>query len=545
MDAREHKARLLESGELENEDLEEAVSLRDREMQIRSAFERKFQSPDGEYWPVDIYENFVICRKDGRLFRTSYTVTGGQATFDDALVEVEADFTPVAVQSTESTENDDDSESDDSESSDDDAVKPDLSVTFREGDDGGLFVSAGLHEAEGDEEGWEWEVTVIRSGKTVERDMPNGSKWVREYPLPVLAEATTLFEGASVFAFSEKEHASNPGAKGVRDAVGMLEAVRMEGSEMRAVLRLFEDAEWLRSRLQGLSRVGKLEKIGLSIDAGGTGKWMKESDLNVFRVDKIGAVSSVDVVHSPAAGGKFNRLVASTQEDDMTLEEILALIRQNAPNLLESVNESALTMDQAKELLAEALSSDDADSEGAADSDAGDAGDDAANDDAVSGDEDTSLAESVANIETTLAQQNCDRILDMTLRECDLPEPVQTSLRAQFESRVFEAAELDNAINRERQVVQALFAQSAIPRSYGGDNPTVTQDERDKKIRAMEATMWGTQGRTHPNFPDELKDVTPYSGIRQAYRDISGVPDADAREIFFECQFLAPPFGVL
>jgi len=539
--------RLQESKQVEIE-LGEATSLMDRAEQVRRAFDLKFPAPETEYWPVDVYEAFVICRKEAKYYKTAYRAVGGKIEFDDDLQEVEQEFLPTresgaVMISGEIEVKGGEVEIKAVEKPDNAIALPVGEVDFRESESGLLICGELQEAAREDDKGWAWDVTVIRVGRTVTRTDPKGNRFVRDYTREALTESIPLFEGVSVFAFSEKEHASNPGAKGIRDSVGFLENVRMEGDEMRATLRLYESEDWLKTRLLGLDKVARLEKIGLSIDAGGKGEWVAEANVAVFKVKTLQMVSSVDVVHSPAAGGKFNRLVASTAEDNMGLEQILELIRNARPALLESVDLEAITIEQAQEILTEALNTPEVKEVEKKEEKTEPVKETAQPN---SGDELALVQETLKETQNMVAQMNCENVLTARLNESKLPVPVITKLRAEFSGTVFETSSLEESITAEKEMIQALLGDSNMPKSFGGEGHVeITQEEKDKHIHAMESMIWGSQGRNHPNYPEHLKDVTPFSSLKRAYREISGFHDSTDREIFFECQHMAPPFDVM
>lgn len=514
-------ARLRES----EKDVQEATALRDLHQQVEAAFIAKFNPPDeygnrpSEYWPIDVFPEFVTCRKGGKTYRIGYTFQGGAVVFaGDELEEVEVEF--VAV--TEAT--------------------PAPVLVVRESYRGTEVAAGKLLEAQ-DSAGWIWDVTIVAAGRTKLHTLPNGSTYVREYPKKVIAAAVPLFEGIGVFAFSGQEHAPSPGAKGVVDQVGYLENVRMVGSAMRGDLHLHRDVAWLRDRLLGLKESKRLEKAGLSIDAGGNGKWSKDGDLAVMTVEEITEASSVEIVHSPAAGGRVERLVASTGETKMNLEQILKLIEGNRPQLLEGLDRTTITMEQAQTLLAEAMKVPEAKSAAAKAAKATVPVTETVTPTPAS----ASFAEAVAAIRASNDETRrivmvgeCGRLLDSQLSASALPQPVKDKIRKQFVGQVFEPAVLVEAMTGESEMLKALLAGGALPKSYG--SVEITKEEREKKVHALEAVMWsGPQDATHPNFPAHLKGIRPYHSIKQAYAAIAGIAGASDRQIFSESAFAFSP----
>lgn len=514
--------RLLESEEVPKEPaaieqpIEEAVSLDNLCQQVAEAFRAKFSGgeniggiePFG--WDVEIFPEACVSKKRGRFYRVPYKVESGEVVFDGTPQEVEVEFKPVPAPATAPAQ-----------------VSESVAEVLKESAFTGRLLEAK------DPEGLIWGVTIIQAGKTKDHYLPNGTKYVREYLGETISAAAPLFEGAKVFAFSGREHALSPGAKGTRDQVGYLKNPKMVGKDLQADLYLFKDAEWLRERLIGLKEAGDLEQIGLSIDADGNGQWVNEGATPVFKVTEITRVFSVDVVHSPAAGGAFNRLVASQISEDFTmnLEAILAILKDKRPDLLEGKDVAKITMEQAQAMLKEAMEKPKAaDPPPPAPAPAPAAV--KVTEAASPAFDPSKLQESFVAMQRQMQLMECSALLSSRLGESKLPEPVKNKIRKQFAGKVFEAAALEESLTTEAETLQAIFQQ--YPKSYGGD-VKVSQDEQDKKCRALEAMFWdGPRDSTHPNLPEHLKGVTPYRSFTRAYMDITGNRDADARQILGE-----------
>lgn len=149
----------------------------------------------------------------------------------------------------------------------------------------------------------------------------------RRYPAGTLRRAVGLFEGAKVFA----NHA--PGARDVRDLVGILRSVRSDGSAVRADLEVFEElAGWL---LEIARRAP--DALGLSINALGRVARRAGGDM----VEEITQVRSVDVVAEPASvSGLFEAKkedsdrIEALEEEKRALSAELERLRQENERLL-------------------------------------------------------------------------------------------------------------------------------------------------------------------------------------------------------------------
>jgi hypothetical protein len=486
---------------------EEALSLQDQRDMVRHAFLQHYQggidgmTPEMEYWDLDIYPDMVTCKKGGKTYRAAYELADGEVTFQGELEQVEVEFRPVVAAQ--------------------EALVPyGSSEVFHEAAPEAAATPGGVAKAV-DDTGWIWDVIVIRQGKTRERTMPNGVRYVRDYTAKALEAAVPKYEGTTVFAFSGQEHADSPAFKGPRDAVGFLKEARFSAGAIRAQMHIYKDADWLRQRLSGLKESGDLSRTGLSHDTSGKGKWLKEGDLAVQRVEEITDVHGVEYVTSPAAGGRITRLVAShNTEDTMGKQDILALVESERPALLANLDPEKITDAQARELLREAMKPEKV---------------------ATPPEEGTrttanteDLKESVlAEFRDELKRRDCRDLLRESLAESKLPKKVQDKIKKQFAGKIFEESELEEAITDMRDLTVSF--REAMPQSYGAE-VEISQDERDKKVLALRGIFWsGPNDRNHQNFPESLKGVTPYRSIKQAYRDFTGNYRATDRLIFAEC----------
>ena len=148
-------------------------------------------------------------------------------------------------------------------------------------------------------EGSRWSVRVIRSGTS-----ENGN----EYPPAALEAAVSLFEGVPVFAVSDSQH-----LKAERDVSRMVGRITeptyaRDGTagEIRAVLDVIHPAGEFGQWLVSAHRRGLKDMFGLSIVSEGRRKYGSR------KVTAISKVLSVDLVVSPAAGGRILSLIEAS-----------------------------------------------------------------------------------------------------------------------------------------------------------------------------------------------------------------------------------------
>lgn len=190
-------------------------------------------------------------------------------------------------------------------------------------------------------EGKEWEIVIIESGM---------SKNGREYTESALKAGVDKFNGAYVYAhrFGESfDHRmglpqSTDQSKLTENVVGYIDNVRFERKDGkgRLVGTFHCTSEPLKETMRNAFDAGKKGLLGFSIDAiGGVRKKGR-----VTEVYEIKHVNSVDVVTEPAAGGRFERLVASSTADtnggivmEKLIEALVAKAKEGTLKLSESI----------------------------------------------------------------------------------------------------------------------------------------------------------------------------------------------------------------
>ena len=226
---------------------------------------------------IATYSDRVVFRKDEVLYSTPYTLTtGGMVQLGDAT-EVIARYESLAESA---------------------AATAALAAT-----------AVQILEAVAGSSGREWDVLLIEVGL---------SKNGKYYPPETLQAAVHLFEGAYAFADhpTDQERKDRP-ERSVKDKVGRFVevaygTVNVGGKLLEGLKARFKViAPWLREGLMEAHSAGEPDFYGLSINAEGKVGRKQHGGRLVQWVEAITAVSSVDVVTDPSAGGRVTRLVAS------------------------------------------------------------------------------------------------------------------------------------------------------------------------------------------------------------------------------------------
>jgi hypothetical protein len=113
--------------------------------------------------------------------------------------------------------------------------------------------------------------------------------------------------------------------------------------------------------------------------------------------------------------------------------------------------------------------------------------------------------------------QMCGYLLESGLNASKLPKPVQDRIRAQFDGKVFEAAELQEAINDHRQMLAELSASQTVS---GPGRITGMFDEKDKLQAAVDDLFEAPREEKLQNL-----SVPKLSGVRELYLMLTGDHD--------------------
>lgn len=282
-------------------------SLDDRMSAVRAAISAKYNAGPGEYCYAEvIYEDSVIVRKGGKLFRVAYSVAAdGAVTLEGEPQEVKVTYQTVK----------------------------EGSILGPLGDDGRAL------EATAVPSGKKWGVVIVQEGMSRNRN---------RYARKCLTEAAPLYESARIYM----DHQEEPRRFGrsTRDVAGFLKDVQpvmlstqeAEGSGRMALVGTAVIVNpTVRQMLLDAWSEGNPDLFGLSHDVKVEAVTTLGSDGKAFYdVRRIESVDSVDLVTNPAAGGRLVRLVASdTMPDTLDgdgnmLKKMIETIRQSGNTAL-------------------------------------------------------------------------------------------------------------------------------------------------------------------------------------------------------------------
>ncbi len=306
-------------------------SLDDRQRAVSNAVREKYGKTGGienEYvWPEVTFDDKVIIRKGQKLFSVGYKFNAaGEVEFSGEPVEVRE--LPRAFE-----------------------VVKEARDNGRPAD--GWIIGPVMEAADKAPSGAEWDIVVAESGLSENRNL---------YDPQVLSEAAALYEGARIYA--DHEEGARRYGRSVHDLVGFLKDVKAvevaheaKGASKTALAaKACITRKSLREDMLEAWRLGKVDLFGFSHVVEAKHQVVMLADGPARKVERIRKVKSVDLVTTPAAGGRVVSLAESTiEEDGRMLKKLLEQLRAlNRPDLLEALGENP-TEDQVLEAVQKAL----------------------------------------------------------------------------------------------------------------------------------------------------------------------------------------------
>lgn len=392
---------------------------------------------------------------------------------------------------------------------------------------------------ESEPQGKELEVVLIEAGFSANRHPTNNLPINYSRELLSNPETLRMFEGVPLYAYEFKgdagilfEHlpdAAREKAKAatVLNKVGVAEGVRFgeftkpDGSKGYGIIG---KAKIFHSRLAELIRdafkAGVKNVVGFSIDAiANMRETIGEAGRRFNEVTKFLDLPEVTVVDKPGAGGIILRVTASAQtmkrnvSESVMYEKLLALLRQTAPHIVESITDAMPEEERAKALEAildtkevkEALST--LAKENAAD-----------NAKPLTLEDVESMI--AKRVESILKDRNTQansllqsrEMLAGKVKESGLPQAMQEEIVAEHYERILTEAEINRIIERRQKTVAALKESGMIVAGQE-ENVKVTKDQEDKWGDAMTGALL--------NKP--VNGVQPFYSLRESFSTITGI----------------------
>lgn len=460
-------------------------------------------------WVRELFPEFALVEKEGKLYRVSYTVDGADVTVGE-LQEVLPEYVPV-----ESSEV---------------AAKFDIDLQL-----------AGESKPS-DEQGLVWEFLVLLAGAAeVFTDAGLQFYFTKEF----VREQAAAFDGAHAYA----DHAKGT-VGSIRNVVGFWSDVKVknDGQEAYATLNLFEAEDDLRKKMLSAWKAKRPQLIGASVKATVDGEVKVIGGKKYFAPTKVDLTTprSIDLVPVGAVSGAgMVRLVASkevprqsaaaevagagggTQQKEKLMEKLIAVMlaaimgwnatraaalknaltgmKDDDPKRLEHVTE--VYIECANGQFARFNSS---------------AGEGAL----------AEIAEARKQVEATVAESkkvltelqaaakdnalaNCKAVLRASLADSRLPVSAQKDIERRFADRVFSEDEL----KKECEAVRELLASVAPDTRVAFPVVTMGLDQYDKLQIALDKTFGLKKDPKGADLPTE---IPAFKGLRHAYVEFTG-----------------------
>lgn len=423
----------------EEDSLEEKEENRRRK--IQTALTGLYGS-NSSVWIVSTYEDKVIVSVDGKYIEYPYTVK-------DDTVEL---GTPKEVKKKLSYE----------------SFKESYEIDFAE-----AKISA--------DEKKEVDIQIVEKGMSLNN---------RFYKEEALREAAPLYEGSKVFA----DHNLAKGSRSVRDLIGYIKNpyYSEEGKGgLRGTLKAVDEKIW--TLIKESINDGMSNFIGLSHVVWGDGKAVTKGGKSYIEVNKILGVESVDIVMKPAAGGKFLKLVASLEGEEMDLakltkEEILA----DRPDIAEEFISDAIDKLERKREM---------------DENEKDKG-------KILTEEDITK---IVNDKVASVQKLTESRIMVTeiVTASKLPDQAKNRIKEKFDGKIPTKEEIDLAVTEELDYISSLTPKPDNVKGMGGGASGMVSP-LDKVTLAMEA-MFDSECKEAKE-----KGITPFRSIRHAFTQMYG-----------------------
>ncbi|MFX0121935.1 MAG: hypothetical protein ACFE9A_21290, partial [Candidatus Hodarchaeota archaeon] len=502
----------------------EAISLDERSRWVRDAWRAQFDKPNaqtipqGELWPKEVFEDSIIIETPEGLFSYSYTIHDDGGVEFGEPIKVEVSYRKV-----------------------NEYLEVAICPRSAEAEDGDGF------------EGREWDVTIIGAKSSDDLVQLDGRKFVKSkngrlYEVEALKESVPMWEGVKVYDnhLTDAEFQAKAGMRSVaKEWIGSITQPKWVGGalpRLDGVLKIVEEA--VAKKLKAAWDQGVLGTIGLSIDA--LTIQGQEAEIEGQRLpvmEGFQKILSVDLVAEPAAGGGFNRLIAANISQEVTLmdkEQLKQLVTQL---VTEALADSKIE-DEKKEAVIEAIVN------AALAAKMTEAEDPKAaleplvkamivvesqepEPEAEPGPEPEPVSEpepraTGPSVEEQVRKLECKIMLRDKLDEAKLSEPMRRMLEGLFDGKIFETADLDQAIKRAKEA-QAAHDPGGRVTGAGGQPGRISTglDERDKaEIEFMRLLMGNTAFRALENVEDEFvkeRVTESYRGWVKAGRPRYGI----------------------
>lgn len=121
----------------------------------------------------------------------------------------------------------------------------------------------------------------------------------------------------------------------------------------------------------------------------------------------------------------------------------------------------------------------------------------------------------MAALDEKIKQRECKELLELTLSEANLPEPIKNKIRNSFKSKVFKEADLKESVKIEQETLAKLVESGATFDLGDGNSATFEMREPITRLQASLDLMLGHKPSDAEK--DNYKDIDAFTSLREAY----------------------------
>lgn len=385
-------------------------------------------------------------------------------------------------------------------------------------------------------QGKEWDVTIAGPSGRAKLVTINGRRFIASpneklYSVDALKSSVALWDGVHVYdnhQTHEQFVASMGGMRSVKDEwVGVITDPYWDepSQSLKGKLKLIDSL--LSQKLKAAWEADVLKTIGLSMNTYPNYTGDMDFEGKRYRVaEGFNEIMSVDIVGRPAAGGGFNRLLASVQMEKSDMDEEIKekgyITKDELPGLISAAVNEALKERAAD--VEDEIDVDELDDEEAVE--------------AVQNFHQKKLDRKVTEAQKQLTklqraaeseQQKAklarsELMVEQKLAKAHLPEKFEAAVREQFEGRIVEGDAVDRAIEAQRNAYASLDPTGRVKTGIVGSDIRIGIDPAERvEMALMRLLMGDSEFRSLENssdrsVQDRLKESEAYTAWKNNQR---------------------------
>ncbi len=313
------------------------------------------------------------------------------------------------------------------------------------------------------------------------------------YPDTALKSLVKLVEGAPVYHKPDALHLQG-GGKDVDRLIGQITgATFIEGAagkpaRVEGVLELIDPTHAISVKVREAVARGMQGLFGLSIDAEAQATSRKAGGRTVRVAEAFTKVHSVDLIVEPGAGGRVISFIeAANPEGDVTVSQILDILRRTRPDLVAGKDATNTTEAEATRLMEAAMKPADP----------------------PPSDKDGDILKAVRMVEARISAEN-------RINSCKLPALAKQKLIARFKEATepFDTKAVDDAIKAEADYLGS-FVESGMVTGLGDFGSIEVIKDRHDKMRDMFAAFFDEKHKDHRHAQSFKECYIEYTGDKR------------------------------